>query len=458
MKALTAAEIAAITNGTLLCGKEDTVITNIQYDSRAVTEGSLFVPIKGAKTDPHQFIEDCLTRGAAATLTEQDAPAGAAKPYIRVDDTLTALQKLAAAYRQSLHLQLIGVTGSVGKTSTKEMIAAALSEGLDVMKTQGNRNSQIGLPMTMFEMAPHHEAAVIEMGMSEFGEMDRLCDIARPNIAVMTNIGKAHIENLHTQENIRSEKLKITKHFGADGVLLLNGDDKLLKALHGTLPFRTITFGMQTDNDCFADDIFVHGFSTSFTCYYGGKSYRLTIPALGHHSVMNALAAFVVGLLLGLTEETIAKGLSHYQNAPMRQQIRDFGSFVLIDDSYNASPEATIASLNVLKSIAKAKKTAILADMLELGEEGAREHYRVGQYLAGIGVDRLIAVGPLSRHTAQGALENGCPAVQTADTNAQAYDLLRASLAEGDTILVKGSRGMHTDEIVKRLMDAFGNA
>ena len=451
MRTMTAAEIAAITNGTLLCGNGEAVITNIQYDSRLVTEGSLFVPIKGAKTDPHQFIADCLAKGAAAVLTEQTAPDGAEKPYIQVDNTLTALQKLAAAYRQEMRLCLIGVTGSVGKTSTKEMIAAALSEGLDVMKTQGNRNSQIGLPMTMFEMEPHHEAAVIEMGMSEFGEMDKLCDIARPNIAVMTNIGKAHIENLHTQENIRSEKLKITKHFDKDGVLFLNGDDPLLKALHGTQPFSTVTFGMNPDNDYYADTAEVSGFSTSFTCHHGKGTYRLTIPALGVHSIMNALAAFAVGQRLGLSEETIAKGLSHYQNAPMRQQIRNCGSFVLIDDSYNASPEATKASLDVLKSIAQAKTTAVLADMLELGEEGPAEHYRVGQHLAQIGIDRLIAVGPLSRHTAQGAADGGCPLVLTADTNAQAYDLLKGTLTEGETILVKGSRGMHTDEIVRLL-------
>ena len=457
MKTFTAKEIASITNGTLLCGEGSTVITNIQYDSRAVTEGSLFVPIRGAKTDPHRFIADCLQKGAAATLTEQDAPADADKPYIKVADTLTALQKLAAAYRQSMSLHLVGVTGSVGKTSTKEMIAAALSEGFDVMKTQGNRNSQIGLPMTMFDMEPHHEAAVIEMGMSEFGEMDKLCDIARPNIAVMTNIGKAHIENLHTQENIRSQKLRITKHFNDEGVLLLNGDDPLLRALHGRMPFRTITFGMQTDNDYYADEIQVSGFSTAFTCHYNGNTCRLTIPALGVHSIMNALAAFAVGQVLGLNEETIAKGLSHYQNAPMRQQIRDCGSFVLIDDSYNASPEATRASLDVLKSIAKARTTAVLADMLELGDAAAAEHYNIGKYLAAIGIDRLIAVGPLSRHTAQGAADNGCPSVQTADTNAQAYALLKDTITEGETLLVKGSRGMHTDEIVNNVQCAMCN-
>ncbi len=451
MKQLTAAEIAAAVNGTLLCGEDSAIITNVQYDSREVREGTLFVPIKGANTDPHQFIADCLQKGAAA-LTEQEIVIEG-KPCIKVENTLTALQQLAKAYRDSLNVRLIGVTGSVGKTSTKEMIAAALSQGFDVMKTKGNRNSQIGLPMTMFDIEPHHEAAVIEMGMSEFGEMDRLCDIARPNIAVMTNIGKAHIENLHTQENIRSEKLKITKHFDKNGILFLNGDDRLLRELHGKQAFRTVTFGMNSDDDYYADDITVEGFSTAFTCHYsGGRSFRLQIPALGRHSIMNALAAFAVGQASSLTEETIAGGLLTYHNAPMRQEIHDCGTFTLIDDSYNASPEATKASLDVLKSIAKAGTTAVLADMLELGGEGIAEHYNVGRYLAEIGIDRLIAVGTLSRHTAQGALDNGCPSVQTADTNEEACRLLLASLAAGDTILVKGSRGMHTEQIVKKLV------
>ena len=229
MQKMTVEEITSVVGGQLLCGDPQTVITNVQYDSREVGEGSLFVPIKGEKVDAHKFIPQCMEKGAA-TFTEYDAPEGAEKPYIKVGDTRLALQKLAAGYRSGFPaLKLAGVTGSVGKTSTKEMIAAALSGGLVVMKTSGNKNSQIGMPMTMFDIAPEHQAAVIEMGMSEFGEMDRLCDVSRPNIAVMTNIGNAHIENLKTRENIRSEKLKITKHFDNEGILFLNGDDELLR-------------------------------------------------------------------------------------------------------------------------------------------------------------------------------------------------------------------------------------
>ena len=455
MKLFTASEAAAVTGGRLLCGSGDTEITNLQYDSRQVTEGSLFVPIRGANTNPHKFIEQCLEKGAA-TLTEYDAPEGAVKPYIKVEDTRRAMQQLAAYYRSTLDVKVVGITGSVGKTSTKEMVAAALSKGFNVMKTQGNRNSQIGLPVTMFDIRPENEIAVIEMGMSEFGEMDRLADIARPDIAVMTNIGKAHIENLKTQENIMSEKLKITKHFDENGLLFLNGDDPLLRTLHGKQSFRTVTFGMDKSNDYYADSVNVIGFSTEFVCHCGGRSVKLTIPALGVHSVMNAIAAFAVGDALGLDEKVISAGLMTYQNAPMRQQIHRCGDLVLIDDSYNASPAAAKASLDVLKSIASGKTVAVLADMLELGDEAAAEHYGVGKHLAELGVDALIAIGPLSENTARGARENGCPGVIVSGSNAEAYQELKGLIEKDCTILVKGSRGMHTEEIVKQLLSEYG--
>lgn len=453
MKSLTVGKAAGIVGGEILCGDSETVISNVQYDSRAVTDGTLFVPIKGAKVDAHQFIQDCLKNGAAATLTENDAPENAEKPYIKVDNTLAALQKLAAWYRKNFDIKLIGVTGSVGKTSTKEMIAAALSQGFDVMKTQGNKNSQIGLPITMFDIGDKHEAAVIEMGMSEFGEMERLCDVAQPNIAVMTNIGTAHIENLKTQQNIMSEKLKITNRFDNNGILFLNGDDALLKTLHNHLPFQTVTFGMQKDCDYYAAEIQNEGFSTHFACHHNGVTEEYEIPALGMHNVKNALAAIAIGEYLELSHDVIQSGLLTYQNAPMRQQIHQLDNFVVIDDSYNASPEATVVSLDVLKSVAGSDKSvAVLADMLELGEEGEQLHYNVGKHLAEIHIDTLITVGELSRFTAKGAAENGCTDVQSFANNQEAYEFLQTKLSKNCTVLVKGSRGMHTDEIVSKLI------
>ena len=455
MKILTAREIAAITGGEILCGDPDTPITDIQYDSRAVKEGTLFVPIKGARVDAHRFIEDCLKNGASASLTEYDAPENADKPYIKVSNTLDALQQLAADYRKRFHIRLIGVTGSVGKTSTKEMIAAALSEGFDLMKTQGNKNSQIGMPMTMFEIEEQNDVAVIEMGMSEFGEMERLCAVACPNIAVMTNIGTAHIENLKTRENIMSEKLKITNAFDENSVLFLNGDDDLLVTLHQQQPFRTVTFGLGENCDYRAENIRTKGFRTEFTCCHSGTREDYTIPALGVHNVKNALVAIAVAELLGLDKETIQNGLSRYQNAPMRQQIHDLGKIVVIDDTYNASPEATVVSLDVLKSVAKGKAIAVLADMLELGEEAAALHYGVGKHLAQLGIDTLITVGSLSEHTAKGARDNGCNDTQSFSTNTDAFNCLKGKITDGCTILVKGSRGMHTDEIVEKILKIY---
>ena len=453
---MTANEIAQAVDG-LLTGNGDIFITDIQYDSRAVKKGTLFAAIKGENVDGHQFIEDCFAKGAAAVFTENDVPDDSTGCYIKVENTRLALQKLAAYYRSKKNVRLIGITGSVGKTSTKEMVAAGLSKGFDVMKTQGNKNSQIGLPMTMFEIGENHEIAVIEMGMSEFGEMDRLADVARPNMAVMTNIGIAHIENLGTQENILKEKFRITKYFDKDGVLFLNGDDRLLKTLHGKQDFKTVTFGLDKDNDFHAEEIKAEGFNTKFVCCFDGNRVSLEIPALGEHSVKNALAAFAVGNYLGLDEKTIQEGLMTYKNAPMRQQIHEMKDFILVDDSYNSSPDAAKVSLNVLKSVSKGKSIAILADMLELGEKAENEHYGVGKHLADIGIDILLTVGELSRHTAKGAEENGCRNVFSFENNSQAYEYLAKIIEKDCAVLVKGSRGMHTDEIVKKVLSDFEN-
>ena len=454
MVKMTAKEIAQAVKGNLF-GNADAVVSDIQYDSRAVKEGTLFVPIKGANVDGHKFIEDCFSKGASVCFTENDVPENSTDCYIKVENTLSALQKLSAYYRNKMKAKLIGVTGSVGKTSTKEMIAAGLSKGFDVMKTQGNKNSQIGLPMTMFDMEESNEIAVIEMGMSEFGEMDRLADIARPNIAVMTNIGVAHIENLGTQENILKEKFRITKYFDKDGVLFLNGDDKLLRTLHGKQNFKTVTFGLNKDNDYYAEDIKSEGFNTKFICCFGNNRVSLKIPALGEHSVKNSLAAFAIGKHLGLDDKVIQEGLLTYKNAPMRQQIHEMKDFIIIDDSYNSSPDAAKVSLNVLKSVCKGKSIAVLADMLELGEKAESEHYGVGKHLGEIGIDTLITVGEFSKYTAKGAIENGCKNVVGFENNADAYEYLAKIIEKGCAVLVKGSRGMHTDEIVKKVLEDF---
>ncbi len=453
MKEISIEQIAAVVGGRIVSGDPQKKIDNVQYDSRAVGAGSLFVPIVGENVDAHRFIPQCLEKGAAV-FTQNDLSDEFQGEIIRVDNTLDALQRLAGWYRRRFtSLHFIGVTGSVGKTSTKEMIAAALSGGMNVMKTPGNRNSQIGMPCTMFDIKDENEAAVIEMGMSMPGEMDRLCDVAYPNMAVMTNIGTAHIENLGSRENILKEKFRITKHFTADDVLFINGDDPLLLTLCTERGFGIVRFGMSAECDYRAENITTENFETKFTCISPAGEKEYTIPALGEHSVRNALAAIAVSERLGLGSEQIQRGLSSYKNAPMRQQIYHLDGFTLIDDSYNASPEATKVSLDVLRDISKGKTIAVLADMLELGEQAEAEHYGVGEHLAKNGISCLLTVGELSRSTARGAKENGCPLTESFETNDEAFDRLKQLIEPGCSILIKGSRGMHTDEIVKKTLE-----
>lgn len=453
MLLLKVSEIAKAVGGTLLCGNPDTEITSVACDSREVKDGSLFVPIRGEKVDAHKFIDACLET-CSATFTEYDAPENAEKPYIKVKNTLTALQALGAYYRSKFDIKLIGVTGSVGKTSTKEMIAAALSQGSNVFKTKGNRNSQIGLPLTMLDIMSENETAVIEMGMSEFGEMERLCAIAKPSMAVMTNIGTAHIENLGSRENIMSEKLKITNSFTKDSVLFLNGDDTLLSSLNGKLDFRTVTFGFNENCDYRAENIYVDGMNTIFTLISKDEKEEISIPALGEHNVKNALAAFAVAKACGLSTDKIKAGLLSYKNAPMRQQIYKLEGCTLIDDSYNASPDAMRVSLDVLKSISATKRIAVLANMLELGDYAESEHFSIGEHLGEIGIDCVICIGDLAENIAKGALsKNPNVSAKCFADNASALSYLKTQLTTGCAILVKGSRSMHTEEISKAIIN-----
>lgn len=452
MLPLKISEIAKAVGGVLLCGNPETEITDVVCDSREVKDGTLFVPIRGEKVDAHKFIEECL-KTCSATLTEYDAPEFSTKPYVKVENTLTALQALGTYYRSKFDIKLIGVTGSVGKTSTKEMIAAALSQGSNVFKTKGNRNSQIGLPLTMLDILPKNETAVIEMGMSEFGEMERLCAIAKPYMAVMTNIGTAHIENLGSRESIMSEKLKITNNFTKDSTLFLNGDDSLLATLHNKLHFKTITFGFGKNCDYRAENIQVVGMNTVFTLISKNETEEIEIPTLGEHNVKNALAAFAVARACGLSADEIKAGLLTYKNAPMRQQIHKLDTCTLIDDSYNASPDAMKVSLDVLKSIMASKRIAVLANMLELGEYAESEHFSVGEHLGEIGIDCVLCIGDLAKNIAKGAKsKNPSIVAECFADNASALAYLKTQMTDDCAILVKGSRSMHTEEISRAII------
>lgn len=447
-------DIVCACKGTLLCGEENTVVRGVSTDSRNIAPDTLFVPIKGERTDAHIYITSTFEKGAVATLTQEHDAMQDTHAWIKVDNTETALQQIAAAYRAQFDIPVIGITGSVGKTTTKEMVALALSSELNVMRTQGNFNSQIGLPLTMFQLKPEHQAAVIEMGMSNFGEMGCLAQIAVPCRAIITNIGISHIEQLKTQENIMAEKLHVADRFNVHSILFLNGDDTLLAGLKNKLPYKTVYFGKQPWCDYFAQDITTDGQKTIFTLVTAQEHEKVVIPVLGAHNVSNALAAIAVANSLGISSKGAISALEGYRPLAMRQQIHDTHGITVIDDSYNASPDSMKSSIDVLCSLNHTgKNIAVLADMLELGELSQKAHFSVGEYCAQAGVDTLVTIGERAAQIAEGARTAGSDVdCHMCRDNEHAIAKLHELLHSGDAVIVKGSRGMHTDEIVKDLL------
>lgn len=451
---MTVREIVAACGGKLLCGDPDTVVTSVVTDSREVVDGSLFVPLIGERTDAHTFLHAVFASGAVAALTQEHTRMEAEEAWIAVDSTQLALQHIAAAYRKRFPIPVVGITGSVGKTTTKEMVALALSASYNVMKTRGNRNSQIGLPLMMFELSSEHEVAAVEMGMGDFGEIACLAQVTEPKYAVITNIGIAHISQLKTRENILREKLHITDRFIQGSVLFLNGDDPILAGLRGKTPYETVFYGTAPWCDFRAESITVQKGTTTFRCItLRRESVDVTIPVLGIHYALDALSSLAVAERLGVPLDRAAAALRDYRPLAMRQQIYHVGEVTVIDDSYNSSPDAAKSSLSVLSGLRAGRRVAVLADMLELGEYSQPAHFEVGAFAAENGVDILLTVGPEAKAVAEGArsVRSGIDC-RVFDNNEQAVAELKSFLSPGDAVLVKGSRGMHTDEIVRALL------
>lgn len=445
----TLSEIIAATGARVLGADqaEKTVITGFATDSRQAGPGSLFVPIRGENVDGHSFIGKAFESGAAASFSDHEVEAPG--PVLVVPDPRIALQQFAGWYRSTLSLPIVGITGSVGKTTSKEMIAQALTAGFNVWKTPGNQNSQVGVPVTVCGIGKQHTAAVIEMGVSMPGEMDRIAAVVKPTLAVMTNIGVSHLEFMKTRENILAEKAKIAGYLPEDGVLLVNGDDDLLPTLRETSPHRVVTFGLGPRCDWRGVSLNETDRGTYFACLEpGGRRTELFVPAAGAHNVRNALAAMAAARQLGIPAEEAARAIGAYKAPAMRQQIRLVGGITLIDDSYNASPDSMRAALDVLAGRdVPGRKIAVLGDMKELGTYAREGHLETGRYARQAGVDLLAAVGELARDLAEGY---GDGAAWFA-TNEEAAAWLKAQAAPGDAVLVKGSRSMKMEEVAKAL-------
>lgn len=427
-------------------------VSGVTIDSRKVEPGYLFVAIDGVRVNAHKFIPDTVKAGALCVVSHEDL-GETDYPYILVESTGQALLDIAKLYRDSFDIKVIGITGSVGKTSTKEMIASVAAQKYKVHKTQGNFNNEWGLPITIFGLNENHQVAILEMGVNHFGEMRRLSSVASPDICVITNIGVAHLEFFKTREGIYREKIQMIQDMKNGGTIILNGDDSLLAQ---TAPIKGVSplfFGTDKRYPFYADHIRPLGLrGTACTIHLpDGTYFDCTVPLPGIHMVSNALAGAAAGYTLGLTCQEICAGIEGLPSMPGRGNIIQTDHLIILDDCYNANPVSMKASIDVL-NMAIGRKVAVLGDMGELGNDEQELHYEVGEYAANQGIDLVCGIGPLSRSLTEGARHAASPTQSLwFETNEDFIAALKDLLCEGDNILVKASHSMRFPEIVDAL-------
>jgi len=450
---IAAALSAAAVGADALGADAEKPVCGVSTDTRTLKPGELFIPLVGERFDGHDYIDAAFDRGAVCVLSQQPL---STRPVITVKDTGEALLTLAGWYRERLGVKVAAITGSSGKTTTKDMTAAVLGSIYKTHKTAGNLNNTVGVPLTLFAAPEGTEAMVIEMGMNHFGEIAQMTAAVKPDAAVITNIGKAHIEYLGSREGILKAKLEIIEGLRPGGVLIYNGDEPLLRDAAAKLQIRTVAFGFGADCTVRAEDVQYENGVSAFTVSAFGKRFSVRLPAVGDHNVADALAAVAVGLEFGVSERQIAEGLAAFKNGNMRQNIFERGGITIIDDTYNANPDSMAAALKVLAGFSDGRRIAVLADMLELGEAAAKEHYETG-LLAAQCCEAILLYGELSYETLKGALQSPPQiGVRLYHNKEEAAKVLAALARPGDTILFKGSRGMKTEEIMNRFFEVKG--
>ena len=454
MEQITLGEILRAVDGTLLGSFDDltAVVNRVETDSRTIHPGSLFIPLVGERFDGHAYINSALEAGASGCFTARERESYRSdKFYIKVASPLRALRDLAAWYRTKFPIPLIGITGSVGKTTTKDMVASVLGTKYKVLKTEGNMNSREGMPLTLLRLDRRHEIAVIEMGMSQAGEIDYLSSIACPDVGVITNVGDAHVENLGSRENILKAKCEIFNHLKDGGLAVLNADDELLKNLRPSESFRTLFFGQEESAHYRAQEIRSdeNGRIACRICT-AEHSFEAEIPGVGRHMVYPALIAAAIGEHFGLTTDEISQGLLEFEPTKMRMNVlHRAGGITILNDTYNANPQSMRAAIGVLGDNKSEWKVAVLGDMFELGSLAPALHASVGEYLGRVGIDCLIAVGALtSEHMASAAERAGVPTVYRCADKGAAIPVIKDIVRPNGTFLFKASRGMALEELV----------
>jgi UDP-N-acetylmuramoyl-tripeptide--D-alanyl-D-alanine ligase len=465
---LTMSELAHICGGILtFVGGEfnkDTPFSYVCTDSRETANGALFVALGGERVDGHDYIDAAISSGSGCVLCERIPNTVLDKKYVAVvvEDSLKAVGELAKAYDRRLNHRKVAITGSVGKTTTKEFVASVLAESFRVHKTEGNYNSNIGMPLSMLSMSTDTEVSVLEMGMSAFGEIEYLSRIAEPDIAIVTNVGSSHMGHLGSRENIGKAKLEIVKGLKKGGTLLLNGDDDILRAYENP-DFKAVYVGIDSDCDFRAINI-RHGIDkTTFDIKAGNRIIpNVVIPAVGKHNVYAALFAYAVGARMNIPDGMILRGLCGFKPVGMRQNIYELGKITVIEDCYNASPESMRAAIDVLHSVkqnkGKGRMVALLGNMYELGAQSEAFHEQVGMYFAEHGGEALYTFGDIADNIARGAVLGGL-GNESIFINANVSDpalsgeMLLRTLREGDTLLVKASRGAAAERVIAYLRE-----
>jgi len=426
-------------------------ISGVSIDTRTLQAGELFFALRGEHTDGHRFVDSAFERGAGAVVVSDSAAQSAEGPVLVVDDTVAALQRLAGWYRSRFDLPVVGITGTNGKTTTKDMTAAVLSTRFRTLKTEGNYNNHIGVPLTLLGLSARHEAAVIEIGMSHPGEVRTLAAIAEPRIGVITNVAEAHLETMGSREAIADAKGELLDALPKDGTAILNGDDELVMSQARRARGDVRTFGVAQDADFRAEGIEERATSVGFSVA-GDGTFEVPLP--GRHNVANALAAVAVGSVLGVGPEDASRGLSGFESSPLRMKIIEIGDWRVLNDAYNCNPGSLRASLETLVGLGGGRRTAAaLGDMLELGPASDSAHRTAGRFAAGLGIDLIYLFGTEVRSLREGALEGGMApgSVRLFETKDELARALAAELNGPAVILVKGSRGTRMEEVVETL-------
>ena len=456
MRPINTEEIAQVTGGKVLYNQKPTKVKSVCINSREAKEGALFVAIKGSRVDGHDYILDAIKRGAVAVLVEKEVEPVGDAVLILVKDNYAALQALTRYYRKKLEIPIIALTGSSGKTTTKDIIYSVLRQKYKVHRTMGNQNNDLGVPLTIFGIEEDTEIALVEMGMDHLGEISHLVHMAYPDISIITNIGVTHMENLKNQDNIFKAKCEIFETLTKDQMAIVNGDDPYLSTVKGE-PFRVVQIGLnKKDFPLFAQNIKSDSSGLEFTVCYNGEYKKIQFKFPGIHNVYNCLFGIYVGLHFNLTFDEIQKGLMEYFPSNNRMDIRNIKGVKAINDTYNANPDAMKAALGVLMDFKedKGRAFAVIGDMFEIGEKSRTYHLEIGSFIAKSNkIDYLVAVGSLAKDYYNGALKNGMDPdfVYYFENKAQAAQFLQKNIKSEDVLLLKGSRGMFMEEILETL-------